>query len=118
MVSSSRNKPTGQNAGVPAAPPPTMATTTLPGGVKQKYYANPAELPAAGGLVRPVAGKGMMQGAGLNFMKPPPPPLPPPPSREMLTQQIAPRGRWAEGQRGMGGAYGNGVGQGGQRGLW
>jgi len=117
MASSTKKKPAGASAQAAAAPPPpTMGTTTLPDGAQQQYYANPAQLPQSGGMVLPQAGPGMMQGVGLNFMKPPPPP-PPPPTRAALTQQIAPR-RQAEGGRGMGGAYGNGMGFGGRRGLY
>jgi hypothetical protein len=52
-----------------------MATQTgLPGGDTQQYYTDINNMPATGGLMRPAAVPGMMQGAGLNFVTPPPPP--------------------------------------------
>jgi len=76
-----------------------MGSSDLPDVGGTPYFANPNETPQGGGLVRPTAPPGAMQGAGLNWFVPPPPPPPPPPAptlappptRTSLAQAVQPK---------------------------
>jgi len=112
MGSSSRNRGQGQGiTGMGAKPVPTTENFMSPdiSGklVSRRAFANPSMVPAGGGLVRPKAPPGALQGAAMNWVQPAAAPVNP--NRNLLANVLTNRPvRWAEGGGAMGGGWGSG----------
>jgi hypothetical protein len=110
MGSSSRNRGQGQGiAGIAAKPRTETFKSPNAAGqlVDRTAFADASMVPAGGGLVRPKAPPGALQGAAMNWVQPAPAAVNP--NRNLLANVLTSRPvRWAEGGGAMGGGWGSG----------